>query len=461
MLCVVVKGPTYEEAYQQINEAQKYADLVELRLDFFESVNGEQLKLLRALMIPMIFTWKSPQLDHSYFEMIRRIASLNPEYLDLECDVPLDFLNELETSHPEVKVILSYHDFLETPENLDNILEQLRKKPAFFYKIALMAKNSLDAMRLLCWAKEIAENIIAISMGSFGQISRILGPIIQSPIVYASVNDQENMWGQLSAKILIDQYQFRKVSSKTAIYGLIGNPVTQSISDETHNSFFESCELDAVYVKIPIVSSELPQFLEYAKQLGFKGCSVTMPLKESIVNYLKEIDSQALEIGAVNTLVLRDDHWIGFNTDGIGALKAIEKHFSVAKKRVGLIGAGGAAKAIAYEAKRSGAFVTIINRTAEKAEIVAKQLDCNAQGLEGMNDYVSNGYDLLINCTPNGMPIEAKYLLSQALIMDITTKPKETEFLVQAKDKGCLVIYGYEMFAEQAYCQFKLWFTKL
>lgn len=466
MLCVVIKGPTFEEAHQQISEAAAYADLLELRLDCFQSLDLASLKILRSdFSIPMIFTLRSDIQGGSYSQSeenrltdIRNLVMLKPEYLDLENHVSACFITEISTQHPEIKLVLSYHNFRETPEDLERIYQEMQKIPAFFYKIAVTAKNCLDAMRLLCWAKKSEDKLIAISMGYHGQVSRILGKMIGCPIIYAALGeDQESAPGQLSAKILIERYHYYSLNPQTALYGLIGDPVDQSISDETHNSLITAYGIDAVYVKIPVNPSELSDFLQFAKQLPFQGLSVTMPLKEHILSFLDEIDAQALEIGAVNTLLFKERKIFGFNTDGIGALDAIENAYQVKDKRIVIIGAGGATKAIAYEAHRRGGIVTIINRDERKAFQVAEALHCRGKGLDYMAICAETGYDILINCTPSSQPIAPDYILAEAIVMDITTKPKETIFLQLAKEKSCSIIYGYCMFIEQALGQFTLW----
>lgn len=464
MICVVIKGPTFQDAQQQILKALEHASLVELRLDCLQSFDLAALKELRAQFpVPMIFTLRS-QAQGGYYlgseeerlDHIRLIASLKPDYLDLENHIPPHFIKEISGQYPEIKLILSYHNFTETPEDLEGLYQDMQKTPAFFYKIAVFANNCLDAMRLICWAKKSDGKLIAISMGSHGQISRILAPKIRCPITYAALEeDQKSAPGQLSAKALIERYHHHSMNPHTILYGLIGHPVDQSISDESHNNFISTLGIDAVYVKISVSPEELSPFLQLAKQLSFDGLSVTMPLKEQILPYLDDINPEASAIGAVNTLHFEGSKICGFNTDGIGALNAIEDYFSIKDKRIVIIGAGGAARAIAYEAKRRGGHVTILNRDKEKALKIAQLLHCAGNDLDSLKPEL--GYDVLINCTPSSMPIDPRYILLNTVVMDITTKPKETAFLKAAQEKGCFIVYGFQMFFEQAFDQFNIW----
>lgn len=467
-LCIVIKGPSYEDASYQISQAQKYAEIVELRLDLFSQLDIEALKQLRLTFpIPMIFTLRSKLQGGNYLKSeenrlvdIRKIVTLKPEFLDVEYTVPAAFICEITSHYPDSKLILSFHDHEKTPDDIEKIFQDMSEIPAELYKIAVTANNAIDALRLMCWAKKRNTKLIAISMGLHGQISRILAPMIGNPITYATIDDEHNTApGQLAAHILLDRYRFRTINASTSIYALIGDPVDQSISDQTHNHFFATNNYNARYVKIQVNPSELAECLQLAKLLPLSGLSVTMPLKECILPYVDYIDHEAESIGAINTLILEKGNWIGFNTDGIGALNAIEKELQVEGKHIVIIGAGGAAKSIAYEAVKRGASVTIINRDQKKAQQIASQLNCVAKGLSQMSECAQEGYDILINCTPIEMPIAADDILPHSYVMDI--KIKKSQLLEYALKKNCPVIYGYQMFMEQARGQFNIWFKPM
>lgn len=464
MICIVIKGPTIQEAHEQISAASAYADVVELRLDNFQSLDFSALKhLLSSYSIPMIFTLRRPSQGGNYlkseellFADFMKLAEIGPAYLDIEYCFPAHYIKNISTKYPEVKIILSYHNFTETPTNLDALYSEMKKVSAYYYKIAVTAQNSSDTLRLLCWKKQIDKNVITISMGTHGQFSRILSPIVGNPFTYATIdNHLTTAPGQLPAKTLIEQYHYRKLTPSTNIYGLIGDPVDLSISDITHNKMIQNHALDAVYVKMRVTESELPEFIHFAKKLPLHGLSVTMPLKEFVLPHIDHIDPIAKEIGACNTLQFHNGTIFGTNTDGMGALNAIERKMPIKGKKIVLIGAGGSAKAIAHEARRRGAHVTVLNRNKKKAEHLANNLSCLGHGLEHLSEC---HYDILINSTPVGMPIDRNHIRPDSLVMDIKTYPKQSEFLTHASQKGCEIIYGYHMFVEQAVGQFNLWF---
>lgn len=301
-------------------------------------------------------------------------------------------------------------------------------------------------------------HLIAIGMGSHGQVTRILGPVFGCPITYAALEEElSTAPGQLTINALKEMYHISDLNTKTAIFRLIGKPVDKSISHLTHNPFFKEADLNAVYVKMQVEQSELGNFLHYAKELPFQGLSVTMPLKEEVMKYLDWIDPTAKSIGAVNTLLFEKGKISGFNTDAKGALEAIEKVMQVKGKTIVMIGAGGAAKAIASEAIQRGAQLVILNRDVVRGRQLAKKLNCEWGSLDAMKEYASRGYDILINSTPV-LPIPAEFILPGKVVMDIRTLPKDTEFLKAAKEKGCRIVYGYRMFVEQALGQYRHWF---
>lgn len=467
MLCAVIKGPSLEMAFQQIEKASTLADLVELRLDFFEVLDLEKIRKLKSLFsIPMLFTLRS-SLEGGAFQgheeerlqRILQLATLQPQYLDLENHIPGIFFDIIASQYPEIKVINSYHNFKKTPEDLLLLYKEMQQKNAHFYKIAVRSESTLDAMRILKLLEQADKKLIAISMGIDGEPSRILGKAFGCPITYASLEEcQSSAPGQLTVKTLTDIYRHKSLNSTTHLYGLIGNPVEHSISAETHNAFITNCKLNAAYVKMRIVESDLSDFFSLIKGMPFRGLSVTMPLKEAIFPFVDIVHPSAKEIGAINTLLFEDDKIIGLNTDGMGALNAIEAVMPIAEKKIVILGAGGAARAIAYESCQRGAIVTILNRNAQRARDLAKHFQCYGTGLEAMKSCYEQGYHAIVNCTPISMPIDSTYIDPNAIVMDITTNPKDTLFLLQAHQKGCRIIYGYKMFIEQAIGQFSYWF---
>lgn len=415
MLCAPIKT----DSIRAIAAANRKADLIELRLDLFTPKNLSKLR--QKCTKPVIF--KLQKWDP-------HVLSFSPDYVDLPFGVEADL---------PVPRICSFHDQKRTPD-LDALFEKMQKTPAPLYKIATFARSTSDSLRMLDFVRR--KKCIGLCMGELGKITRILAPIFGSPWTYAPLNqDQKTAPGQVLLDELIKIYRYPTLSSATALYGLIGDPIDQSLSHKMHNFAFEQLKIDAVYVKMNVKKEELPTFLPLARQLGFRGLSVTMPLKEAIG-----------EGEAINTIGFQGGEMRCWNTDGIGALNALEKTGSVLDKRIVILGAGGSAIAIAKEAKIRGAHVVIANRTLERA----LKIDADAVSL---SDYSSKDYDILINCTPTH-PVSDESLLPGKIVMDIRSRPKMTPFLQAAQKKGCTLVYGIDMFIQQAIGQYCHWFVE-
>jgi 3-dehydroquinate dehydratase/shikimate dehydrogenase len=435
-------------------------DIIEVRLDDLKGeLPLEPLQNLIQVARPVILTLRS-RIEGGGFlggdlELMRhlsKLAALKPAYLDVERRLPTEWIEKLARAHPEVTLILSSHAGKNAREG-QALYQPLEARA--LYKISYQASSATEALEGLIWSREIAPKPIVIPMGERGAFARILAPLFQLPMTYASLSDKEQTApGQMPAAILRERYHYHQLNRATALFGLIGDPVSKSISDVTHNRLLREVA-DACYVKMDVTPDELPAFLPAASRAGFQGMSVTTPLKEAIVPLLDEIDEEATAIGAVNTLAFKEGKIIGYNTDGRGALRAIEKKVATGGA-VALIGSGGAAKAIAYALVQAGYQVTIFSRDLKRAEEIATRLVCQGQELSSLQ---KSFYDLLINCTPLSLPIEPKEIRPGSICMDIQVQPKETLFLKAAEDRGCDLIYGYEMFSEQAALQFDLWFN--
>lgn len=465
-LCVVIQGPSLALAEAQIREAEKYATLVEWRLDLFETCDLALLKALKErTSIDTIFTLRPPDqggkwlaTEDARLAKIEELASLLPTYIDLEHTVSVSFIDQLRQKYPSIKIISSHHDFDKTPPDLEACLNELQQIPAHSYKIACMAHSALDTYAVLAFAKRAPSNCMLMTMGPTGHLSRILAPVFARPITYVPASDVKRVVvGQISAQELQQIYGYATLSPSTAVYGLIGDPVDMSPSHVSHNEVMRRLQLASVYVKTPILPQELGQYLCLAKQIGIKGLSVTIPHKEAVMQYCDSITKEAASIGAVNTLQFINGKIIGSNTDGPGALDALEAHIKVAGKQIVVLGAGGAARAIAWQAKQQGADVLVCNRNKERAQKLAYDIGCRGGGF----DAISSNYRVIINATAHENPIDPECILSGAIAMDIRVRPKETLFLQEAKKRGCTLVYGYEMFIKQAALQFKTWFNDI
>lgn len=231
-----------------------------------------------------------------------------------------------------------------------------------------------------------------------------------------------------------------------------------------HNSAYQYFGLNFIY--IPLTVSDCKCAVAGIRALNFRGSAVSMPHKQEVMKYLDKIDPIAKKIGAVNTVSNDNGILMGYNSDWIGAMDALKKVCNLQNKIVVLIGAGGAARAIAYGLKENGAKAIIFNRTPEKAEILANEFDLEFGGsieeIQKLEDY-----DILINATSTGFYpnvdesiVDESALKKNKIVMDVVFNPLETPLLKFAKNKNCKVVPGYRMLIYQALFQFELFTGK-
>ena len=254
------------------------------------------------------------------------------------------------------------------------------------------------------------------------------------------------------------------INAETQLYGIIGNPVRKSLSPVIHNGAFRRMGINAAYLAFEV--EDIEDVLYGIKGLGIQGVSVTLPFKTRVIPFLDQLDALAEKIGAVNTIVNKRGLLIGHNTDHLGALKALEAKVDMRGKRVFLLGAGGAARAIAYGLRERGCRVTIFNRSPERGARLAQELGYSHYLLSRLFDGQENipDADVLINATSAGMiPQEAespfpKRLLRKGMtVMDIVYRPLRTQLLQDAEDQGCETIDGLQMLAYQGAAQLEIW----
>jgi shikimate dehydrogenase len=263
-----------------------------------------------------------------------------------------------------------------------------------------------------------------------------------------------------------------KISSKTKLCGVIGDPIEHSLSPRMQNAAFRELELDYIYLAFQVPENLLKSAILGITGLGMIGINITIPHKVEVMKHLDRIDRDALLIGAVNTVVNIDGELVGYNTDGIGALEALEQNgVRVKGKRVAIIGAGGASRALAFKLSESARSLTILNRTKSRAVALTKTLCKNRKievKAEKLNDdnlgKTLDKIDILVNTTSVGMwpdvsftPVKKTFLSKGLTVFDIVYNPVKTRLLRDASEKGCTVVRGVDMLVYQGAAAFELW----
>jgi shikimate dehydrogenase len=249
----------------------------------------------------------------------------------------------------------------------------------------------------------------------------------------------------------------------TTLYGVIGDPIAHSLSPAMHNAAFKALGMDCYYAPFHVKGRYLYEAVNGARALGFGGLNVTVPHKEVIIRFVPA-DDDSRNIGAANTIDFRTNR--AYNTDAPGAIAALkDSGVAIKDKRVLVLGAGGAARAVTYGLLKQGAAVTIANRTAPKAADLAAYMraygDAFGTGMDGLKEKVAIA-DVIINTTTVGMGVDetlvtADMLSPEQAVFDLVYKPVETKLLKEAKAAGAKAVDGLTMLARQGALSFEIW----
>ena len=253
-----------------------------------------------------------------------------------------------------------------------------------------------------------------------------------------------------------------------ATYAVIGDPIDHSLSPNIHSAAFRELNLEHSYIAYRIPKNELEEGIDALKKIKIAGFNVTIPHKVEMMKFLDKMDESCSIIGAVNTVTNENGVLKGYNTDMDGFLDPIKKkELNIKDCNVLLLGAGGAARAIvAGFSKEKAKSITIANRTLENAKKLAEfskkiGLESKYLKIEEVGDSVKQ-YDIIVNATSVGLknepsPISLEGIKEKTIVYDIVYMPMNTDFLKKAKEKGAIIIYGYEMLLGQAVRAFEIW----
>jgi 3-dehydroquinate dehydratase / shikimate dehydrogenase len=486
LICAPITETHIGDFLASMQEAEKIADAIELRLDYLPAESLSQLivelssRIARVSKL-LIFTFRPREQggrrDLSLQDRRDFWRGLPPEigasiaYADFEFDLVESFSNE-RPPVPWEKVICSWHDFAETPHDLIKRYELMAATPPAAVKIATQANRISDCLRIfeLIEHAKSKKPVIALAMGLPGVMTRALALSRGAMLTFGSLRrGAESASGQPTVAELRDLYRVKQLSLDSEIFGVIGNPIGHSRSPLMHNAALKALNRDGVYLPFEVddVGSFVRGFVHpKTRKLDWnlRGLSVTIPHKLAIIPYLDFVDSTAKAIGAVNTVVIEGDELprlCGYNTDVNGAMTPLEEMIDLKESRVAVIGAGGSARAICYGLSRRGAEVTIYARDLKKAQLLADEFKTRIASLESF----SGEADVVINCSPIGMSghsegrslIKPESLESVKLVYDLIYSPEETALLRDAKRAGCRTLGGLAMLVGQAAEQFRLW----
>jgi 3-dehydroquinate dehydratase/shikimate dehydrogenase len=485
-ICVSVCEQTARDLRRSVERVSALADIIELRLDCLAGRELDKalssLSALTALTSkPTIITLRPAEqggrreidsLNRIVF-WLDRLSQEGTELYDIEFDVARVLMEKEGLDW--TRIICSHHDFTGGQTDLERLYQEMKKTPARIIKIAVRAVDATDCIpvfKLLERARREGQELIAIAMGEAGIVTRILGTSRGAFLTYAAPDeDSATAPGQPTIEELRALYRVQEITEETTLFGIMGAPVSHSISHAMYNAAFARSGMDGVY--IPFEVREAGSFLRRmahprSSEIGWKlrGLSVTAPHKTAVMQELDWIEPSAREIGAVNTITVEGQELHGYNTDSAAFLSPLEKRFGeLSGRRVAVIGAGGAARSILWSLHRAGAKTTVFARNVERGALLGEAFGA---GVEKLEDARFHDFEIVVNATPLGTrgtseqetPATAAQLRGARLAYDLVYNPLATRFLLEAREAQCETLSGLEMLIAQAAEQFRLWTGK-
>lgn len=351
-----------------------------------------------------------------------------------------------------LRVIASYHDYESTPDS-EHILSLL-KNEAYIAKGAFLPKNFEDLHNIYLASCRADRKHILVGMGELGMVTRIRSQLLKNEFTFGYVG-QPTATGQLSVDAM------KKLGDDCIITGIIGSPLSKTLSPRMHNAAFESENINGTYLKFE--SPDLDHAEDVIREYNIKGVNVTIPYKNDMISHVDSISEESEEIGAINTVVNDNGILKGYNTDVVGIEKALNASgFDCKGRRVLIMGSGGAARACAYILGKMGCRVTVTGRNRSACETLSKKFGCEYRPQESVPVAM---YDLIVNCTPIGMYGDGEYPVNivsvnrHQTILDMVYG-ETTPLIKKAESVGANIASGKDMLIFQGAESFRLWTGK-
>lgn len=468
MICVTGKESTLSELRAR-QQAMADADLHELRLDLLDelpiSLEASFAIDPGRLVVTCRPTWEGGKYDGDEterLEILRRAAAAGVGFVDVEAEVEASRVAKIleEASRGMTRVIRSRHLF-EPGASPHREMDRLRAMRGHVLKLAYAVEDAAELEPLVEIGRERDRPLLLIGMGSSGLLSRACYRRFGSVWTFVAADAKnETAPGQLSwerAKL----WGVGSAADPAPVVLLGGEQVHGSPGPAVYNQFFAERGLPWIY--LPVETSRLEETLALLGELGFIGGSVTMPLKGRAAELVDRLDEDARGIGAVNTILHTDGQLVGRNTDGAGVLRALSAVTDLSGAAVLLLGAGGTARAIAWNLSRAGAKVALWNRTKRRALALLEELRSHGAGQLAVAERRREvPFDVLVNATSIGMggqghPIPSSISLRDKVVLDCVAQPPQTPLVIAARAQGATVVDGVQMWLNQGALQLSMW----
>ena len=474
-ICLTLTAPTIAEDITLARKYAKLVDIVELRADCLEA--GERLSVgafPSSVPMPAILTVRRKSDGGAYegSDADREALFANVgafAFVDFESDFDPPAATRAARD-AGVRIIRSRHIFDGCTGSIAAEADAQCRAADEIPKIAFMPQRLSDVDALFRTTATLPpRDRIFCAMGPLGTVSRVLAGRARSFLTYVSPKEllaNTTGIGHLDPERLNEVYSFRSITDKTLLCGVTGWPLAVTSSPEVHRAFYVRDTLDAVLVPLP--AEDVGDAIGIAETLGLKGLAVTIPHKESLLRFLDEKDEAVEAIGAANTVVWRNGRRHGYNTDAAGFTKALTDFLGCKDlngQKVAILGAGGAARAIAYAIWKLGGDATVYARDISRASAVAAPYGFASATLADLGD--GRHPDLIVQCTsvghgatdPSADPIPHYAFDGHEALYDLVYKPAVTPVMARARAAGCRVESGMSMLRAQAELQHRLWFT--
>ncbi len=474
-ICVAVSGPNPAELLEKAEAVARDNPFVEFRLDYLKDP-VQALPRIKGFLgshtyVTAIGTCRRAANGGKYkgsvaseIELLVKAAQAGCHLVDVELQsAQVMKVPDFNRIRAHAGLILSFHDF-KTTRKLNETFAAMKEYPADIFKVVTTATNLYDNVLMMKFLEQQSHDhkMVGICMGEQGLISRVLGVRAGSMFTFGSLSPgEETAPGQVTARALRDAYRIDNVDAATRVYGVAGNPIEHSLSPQMLNAAFRRENLNSVYLALH--AKNIDDVVKFMRDIPMHGLSVTMPFKQDIIEHLDNCEPLCQKVGACNTVIRSAEGKLyGFNTDVAGITRPLEARLHLQAARVLVLGAGGAARAAVFGLRERGANVTILNRTPQTAQKLARE--SGAKTIR-RDDLKKTEFDVIINATPVGMGGNGKALLDEKemnakLAFDLVYNPIETKFLQMARAKGMAVISGVEMFVHQGARQFEIWTGK-
>jgi 3-dehydroquinate dehydratase/shikimate dehydrogenase len=468
-ICAVVAAADSRSMQKQLVRALRQTPTAELRLDWLRD-DREITRFLAWLaakcpQAALIATCRRLEAGGRYRGAIAKQLIHLADAIRAGCawyDLEIETVRRcppelLDVLLGDARQLTSAHFFRGMPPNLSRVAAELTRYRPDAIKIAARCDSLADSRKLLDFG-ERRRNTLAVPMGDVALPARFLALRGKRAFAYAPV-ENATAPGQISLDELKSLYRASRFDARTRVYGVIGNPVGHSLSPAMQNAGFAARRMNSVY--LPFLVRDLEDFLGSVGPFGIRGFSVTLPHKEKILGQLDGCDPLAARIGAVNTVVVRGGGRLyGYNTDYVGVLRSLERRMPLPGSRVLIVGAGGAARAVAFALAQAGAAVCVCARRPDRAKSLAR--DVGGEAI--LRSRVGREFfDAIVNATPVGMhpnigrsPLEARELNCR-LVFDTIYRPRITRLLQLAAGRGIETVSGVEMFVAQGTAQWEIW----